>query len=1191
MSHLPAARRPLTAFVRVISAFVVFVVLPAQAQARGSVVEDWHGPTANAWQVDPTLDFRGWASTSSDAGYDFTKIDEGGRSGLAVTALFNPHAPLGLGEWRWQAPGTSTIYRADYGAASFNNKEGCINEGLRLSSGDWQSTVNYREGGAPGAGSAHPTACGANATVTGAPVTTKDGTTAVTITGAPGRQTFCSDPAGCGLENSPIANSAVFGVQRIKQGRPGFEAYLPGAKLSLTDYDVPLIQSAANSHPRWVRSARGTVTVVASDTGLGVKKARVSHATLAGPPTTDAQTQPCAGDRNDRCPAVWNTDRPEWTTNWPYDTDEMPEGVQSYGLVLEDIVDNRTPASGDDTTSVPVSKIDRSVPDPITGTGQIPGLDGRWFLGNDTRTIDVVAHDTYSGVQTVQIETTDGTVLDTATFDCGGDQCPRDITKTLSVDTTRLPEGDTVVRIRATDLVGNTATGRTWTLRIDRSDPTDVAGTGNLPSIDGIWTRGNDTRTVEGAAHDRYSGVKSLALETADGQTIDRTTFTCDQGQCSNDESATLSLDLRSLPEGDTRVRLRATDLLDHTSVGPTWTLRVDRGAPDEVFASGAVTELRDGYLPAGAALGVRGAAHDRWSGVARLDVLVDGQSLAAWDAGCPVTGCATSGSHDFLVDVSAIGEGEHSAAVRTTDLVAFDATSTSQRFIIDRTAPGGFGPLVVGYDDGAVEALWQAATDPPLPGGVAGAGFERFEVRWRNGGDWTGWSVTADGGAELEGVTSGSHVQAQIRAVDRAGNASSALEASVTADDAQPTESPVLTMDAARAYAAEYGGSLEAATAWIQTSDAASDLDLTIDAADPSSGLDVVWFDNASRRVKIGVTAGAHRSVIDQQIANHGLQGVADVVTMPATTSQLMSAESVLSTELADLIDAGRVRIGRIPAVGVDVEITASASAGEESRVRDEVGQRGVPARVRRVASTSFTGVPTNCTRNQYAIPGGTTYFTDCDAPLRGGSHILGTVQMCSFAFTARSSQGNPFIVTAGHCDPGADGSWTLPGSNGSSRTAIGPTRRAIFGSSGDYASVAVTNDDLQQLEPWVYVPRSSSGSTERDPRYTIDGFRKSKVGRYLCFDGSRTGTHCGEVEKLDVEADYPSKTVGGLGMIDLCNVRPGDSGGAVIKGHRAYGIISGTGGSAADDNCEAYYQGISVALDELNLNLVVDR
>lgn len=92
------------------------------------------------------------------------------------------------------------------------------------------------------------------------------------------------------------------------------------------------------------------------------------------------------------------------------------------------------------------------------------------------------------------------------------------------------------------------------------------------------------------------------------------------------------------------------------------------------------------------------------------------------------------------------------------------------------------------------------------------------------------------------------------------------------------------------------------------------------------------------------------------------------------------------------------------------------------------------------------------------------------------------------------------------------------------------------------------------------------------------------------MCFDGSRSGTHCGRVSKLDVEVPYTGhRTVGGLGLIKMCNVRGGDSGGAVIKGHRAYGLISGTSGSAAQGNCEAYYQGISVALDELNLNLVV--
>ncbi len=175
----------------------------------------------------------------------------------------------------------------------------------------------------------------------------------------------------------------------------------------------------------------------------------------------------------------------------------MPEGVQPFGVAVRDIVDNRIPASGYETSLVPPSKIDRSAPTDISGTGQIPDLDNTWFRANDTKTITATARDTYSGVKSIQIETTDGSVLDAATALCPDDQCPRYVSETLTVDTTALPEGITTVRLRATDLVGTTATGASWTLKIDRSNPVDPVIGGELGAVRDDFVRAGQTLSLQ----------------------------------------------------------------------------------------------------------------------------------------------------------------------------------------------------------------------------------------------------------------------------------------------------------------------------------------------------------------------------------------------------------------------------------------------------------------------------------------------------------------------------------------------------------------------------------------------------------------------------------------------------------------------------------------------------------------------
>lgn len=789
MSRLPRLRLMLLAATATLSAST------APASAANFVLEDWHGSTGLAWQQGSATDFIGWESTSSDGTFNFAKVDLTGRRSLFAEAQFLPQQAPGTGEWRFVAPGTSTITKAEYGAAYFT-KEGCLNEGMRLANGTWQTTRNARLGEAA-AVSVHPTACGANATVTGAPVTTKDGSTAVTITGAPGRQTFCST-AGCGLAGSPTGNQAVFGAERIRQGRPGFGVALPGARLTLTDYDAPRLTGGTNTHPRWVRSARGTVTITSTDTGLGVKAASVTHAALSGD-TSASQTHPCSGDRTDRCPATWNAPRREWITSWPYDTDQMPEGVQPYGAVLTDIVENRAPATGTDTSVVPPSKIDRSDPTDITGSGEIPALDGKWFLGNDTRTITASAHDTYSGVQRVQIETTTGEILDSATFDCGDDQCPRDITKTLAVDTTKLPEGDTVVRLRATDLVGNTAVGRTWTLRIDRSDPTDVAGTGSLPSSDGVWTLGNDTRAVHATAHDRYSGVKKLQLEKVNGDVVDSATFTCDDGrQCEHDDAANLSLDLSTLPEGDTQVRLRATDLLDHTAVGPVWTLRVDRSVPSSINGAGELPSLDGGYVNGHTPVTVDATATDDLSGVHRVE-LVDGSGavIASLPVDC-ATQCPTSAAGVVPFNSSSLLEGTHLLHLRVTDRVGLTTDSGEWSLVVDTSGPAFAASLEGGLapDAGSSLVEWDPASDPDLADGTGGSGTARYRMRYRTNAasPWSDVIEVADMRTAVPIVAT--QLDVELSAIDQVGNLGPAATVTVAGYEQDPMPMPEGTPD-----------------------------------------------------------------------------------------------------------------------------------------------------------------------------------------------------------------------------------------------------------------------------------------------------------------------------------------------------------------------------------------------------------
>lgn len=678
-------------------ALVVSAAFGGSASARGVVVEDWLGSSGLGWQAGSATDFLGWSSASSDSSFSFAQSDALGRRALASEVQFLPQQGLGTGEWRFRAPGTSTVTKAEYGPAYFT-REGCLNEGMRLANGSWQATRNARQGDALAA-SVHPTACGANDTVTGAKVVTKDGSSAVTITGAPDSQTFCST-AGCGTEGSPTGNQAVFGAERIKQGRPGFSVVLPGARLTLTDYDAPKLVSGENSHPRWVRSAKGEVTLEATDTGLGVKSAAVTHAGVSGD-ATSSQTHPCSGDRTDRCPATWNAAQLVWTTTWPYDTDEMPEGVQPYGVAVRDIVDNRTPDSGYDTTLVPPSKIDRSDPTGITGTGQIPDIDNTWFLGNDTRTITATAHDTYSGVKSIQIETTDGTVLDAATFSCPDDQCPRDASTTLSVNTPELPEGITTVRVRATDLVGNTSTAGAWKLKIDRTAPEVPVPGGTLSDVRDSFVDGVGSLPLTVAGADGLSGVAKVWVEL-DGASVYAADSACLPTGCPTWVTPTFDVALQTLTPGWHEIRVVTRDQVGHERSAATFRFAIDRDPPSVSLSAGispAYSEESGSPEP----YGIDGDdefnidATDADSGVASLTIRIDGAVWHSAGGNCPSpTRCDNAASWSVPLTAVSLSEGVHRVSVTVTDGVGAptERHTASVEFDIERVEQQTLDPV-----------------------------------------------------------------------------------------------------------------------------------------------------------------------------------------------------------------------------------------------------------------------------------------------------------------------------------------------------------------------------------------------------------------------------------------------------------------------------------------------------------------
>lgn len=887
----------------------------------------------------------------------------------------------GTAEWRWKAPGTSTIYRADYAPATFNLL-GCLNEGIRKTDGSWQTTLNGHPGDTPRE-SYHPTACGAGVLVP--PIAS-----AQVILGNPGRQRFCSNATSpCDLSGSPIGNSAVFGIQRLGLAQPWFAAYLPGAQLRLTDYDRPYFTGATNSLTTWVRTGTGQVVPTATDTGLGIKKIRMNSLNLNGSSDPQTQTHPCAGDRNDRCPATWNTEHPSYVPTFTYDVDSLPEGVDHFGLKATDIVENDSlPDGNDDQTTIPPTKVDRSPPTNIAASGQLFDLRDQYINGQGTKTVTATAH-----------------------------------------------------------------------------DPASADG-------------------------QRLSGIKRLELEDIGHGTIASVDVACDTTAdiCPVDASENLSIDTSQLAEGAHQFRIVATDLGGNVSQSDAWTVLVDRSPP---------------------------------------------------------------------------------AAAANFRLSFFDAA-----------------------DPGASTSItWDAQADPDLPDETPGSGVDHTEARSSiNGGPFSAWEISDDGGAAVYGGQNGNTVTIEVRTSDAVGNASTTGSGSVTLGT--QLEDPGLQEQAAAYYTSQYGGTAAQATAWLGVQDqanriSAGDLDSQVSDAAPN-GFGGVWFDNAAKRMVVGLTNGTPSGPVQQVIQSRGLATNTDIVRVTYTQRQLEVAQAPVEQEIQDLIDAGLVAISRdVEQNRIEIEVAVPATAEQRNRIQAAADSAPVAVAVTPSNQASFLGTADACGRNA------------CDAPLRGGV-IIGPDDrddgigppLCTSGFITRDRQnGQPRIMTAGHCIRGVSGTWATFSAREYSVRPLGPgISPSIVGSAGDAGAIAI--DDNSQLRnalsPIVYVRASTTGSTTRNTSYDIRGVARSHKGDIICVQGYRTGSHCITVDKTNQPfAVQGLPTIGHLGIGKGCGTMGGDSGAPIVKAHQAYGTLTGHNAPA----CRTFYQGAAGSENLLGVNISLRR
>ncbi|MFB9902832.1 S1 family peptidase [Allokutzneria oryzae] len=192
-----------------------------------------------------------------------------------------------------------------------------------------------------------------------------------------------------------------------------------------------------------------------------------------------------------------------------------------------------------------------------------------------------------------------------------------------------------------------------------------------------------------------------------------------------------------------------------------------------------------------------------------------------------------------------------------------------------------------------------------------------------------------------------------------------------------------------------------------------------------------------------------------------------------------------------------------------------------------------------------------------------------------------------CSVGFGARDSQGNRYLVSAGHCLESSPSLY-------SGSTKFGATTDTRFHKGTNSVDMGIARLDAEDsIATSVYTHGSSAGSP------AVRGSARTAVGGAICKSGATSGWTCGTVRSYDVSVTYtdpnggPNTTVTGLASSSVCTMS-GDSGGAYISGDQAQGMTSGgpmgqqctfNGGNQSGKS--SYFQPLTDALSHYGLTL----
>lgn len=220
-------------------------------------------------------------------------------------------------------------------------------------------------------------------------------------------------------------------------------------------------------------------------------------------------------------------------------------------------------------------------------------------------------------------------------------------------------------------------------------------------------------------------------------------------------------------------------------------------------------------------------------------------------------------------------------------------------------------------------------------------------------------------------------------------------------------------------------------------------------------------------------------------------------------------------------------------------------------------------------------------------AVGIGCTSTRNC-TPSHGGAYMTTASNSCTAALPVRDRRtGLWYVLTAGHCIPGAKGAtWRQSG------LTLGRGTAWEYGGIGTRGRAGSTDAGLIRYTANGAIWRAGSrvavvGSTVRTQRIT--SVKVARVGERVCVTAGRTGrTQCGTVVAANTSLTYASpglaaRRIANLAKVSGICVQPGDSGSPVYAGSAFVGIAV----ARATSGCAVWYTRADVAFAQLGIKL----